>query len=76
MRTTLNIDADVLQAARGLAVRDRKSVGEVVSELARKGLAPANTAPLYRNGIRLMPIRPGSGVVTNELIDRLREEFE
>lgn len=74
MRTTLAIDDDVLEAARGLAERDRKSIGEVVSALARKGLAPVTEAPRYRNGIRLMPARPGTGVVTLELVNRLRDE--
>ena len=40
MRTTLTIDDDVLEAARGLAERDRKTVGEVISELAREAMAP------------------------------------
>jgi hypothetical protein len=37
MRTTLAIDDDVLAAAWHLAERDRKSVGEVISALARQG---------------------------------------
>lgn len=40
MRTTLQIDDDVLRAARSLARAERKTVGAVVSDLARKGLAP------------------------------------
>ena len=35
MRTTLTIDDDVLAAAKGLASRQKKTLGEVVSELAR-----------------------------------------
>jgi len=37
MRTTLDIDDDVLQAAKELAQRDKKTTGEMLSELARKG---------------------------------------
>ena len=39
MRTTLTIDDDILAAAKHLAERERKSVGEVVSALARQGLS-------------------------------------
>lgn len=40
MRTTLRIDDDVLKAARALAEAENRSIGEVVSDLARKGLRP------------------------------------
>ena len=76
MRTTLAIDDDVLMAAKGLAARDKRSVGEVMSELARKGLVPDAVPPVYRNGILLLPVRPGAGVVTLEMVNRLRDEDE
>ena len=38
MRTTLDIDEDVLLAAKEHAARERKSLGAVVSELARESL--------------------------------------
>ena len=41
MRTTLDIDDDVLQAAKELARRQKKTAGAVISELTRKAL----TAP-------------------------------
>lgn len=40
MRTTLQIDDDVLRAARSLARAQHKTVGQIVSDLARKGLVP------------------------------------
>jgi hypothetical protein len=40
MRTTVNIDDDVLRAAKGLAKSENRSLGEVVSELMRRGLRP------------------------------------
>jgi hypothetical protein len=78
MRTTLDIDDDVLAAARELARRDRKPIGRTVSELARAGLrAPAQTGAAVsarqaqaRYGIA--PVASRGGVVTNEVIDRLR----
>jgi hypothetical protein len=76
MRTTLDIDDDVLVAARELAHRQKKTAGRVISELARKALAAPATAPGREasalHGFRPFPKR--GGIVTNELIDRLREE--
>ena len=76
MRTTLSIDDDILEAARELADLDRKSMGEVISSLARKGLAPPQDAPRYRNGIRLMPTKGRTGFVTTAMVNRIRDEFE
>lgn len=76
MRTTLAIDDDVLAAARHLAERDRKSVGEVVSALARQGLARGpRTARAERNGVPLLSSRRGSVPVTPELVNQLRDEL-
>jgi hypothetical protein len=77
MRTTLDIDDDVLQAAKERARRDRKTMGEVISELARSALtAPATTRyarePKALYGFRPFPKR--GGIVTNELIDKLRQD--
>ena len=80
MRTTLDIADDVLQAAKERARRENKTAGEVISELARAALtAPAPTVagtkagePRAHYGIRPFPRR--GGVVTNELIDKLRED--
>ncbi len=76
MRTTLDIDTDVLQAAKELARREKKTTGQVISELARKGLTAPHAGgeehepALY--GFRPFPKR--GGLVTNALIDRLRED--
>lgn len=75
MRTTLAIDDDVLAAARALAQSQNRSLGEVVSDLARKALTPAQPAPKFRNGIRLMPVQPGARMATLELVNRLRDEL-
>jgi len=40
MRTTLQIDDDVLDAARELAASQRRPVGSVISDLARRSLRP------------------------------------
>lgn len=76
MRTTLDIAADVLLAAKERARREKKTAGEVISELARSALnaSPISgpAAPTGRFGFRPFPKR--GGIVTNELIDKLRED--
>ncbi|HXJ78194.1 MAG TPA: antitoxin [Candidatus Methylomirabilis sp.] len=77
MRTTLDIDDDVLQAAKDVARREKKTAGKVISELARWALGsrPAGTgkaADKPVHGVRPFPRR--GGIVTNERIDRLRED--
>jgi len=75
MRTTLDIDDDVLRAAKELARRERKTAGAVISELTRKALtAPPQGArePKAVHGFRPFPRR--GGMVTNAQIDKLREE--
>ena len=77
MRTTLDIADDVLHAAKERARRENKTAGEVISELARSALtAPPQPArasePRALYGLRPFPKR--GGIVTNEMIDRLRED--
>jgi hypothetical protein len=76
MRTTLDLDEDVLHAAKELARREKKTAGRVISELVRRALA-APPAGATRNAKALYGFRPfprRGGIVTNELIDRLRED--
>jgi hypothetical protein len=75
MRTTISIDDDVLMAARDLAARHNKTVGEVISALARQGLRAGSTNGNVRNGAPLLPVRPGATPVTLELVNRLRDGF-
>ena len=75
MRTTLTIDDDVLAAARALADRQQKSLGEVISTLARQTLNPTNTRRKIRNGIPLLTVRPGTEPVTMALVNQLRDEL-
>ncbi len=74
MRTTLSIDDDVLAAARGLADRQHKSVGEVISALARQALRPEAAGQRTRNGVQLLPVRVDAKPVTLELVNQLRDE--
>ena len=73
MRTTLDIDQDVLLAAREIAKQRGISMGKALSELARQALTrQADTTT--RNGVPLFPTQPGAGVVTLELVNQLRDE--
>lgn len=75
MRTTLAIDDDVLAAARHLAEREHRSIGEVISALARQGLSRGTRSnKTDRNGIPLLPSRKAAVPVTLELVNRLRDE--
>jgi hypothetical protein len=85
MRTTLDIADDILFAAKEMAKREKKSLGQIISELARRAFVgpgapdPGHTPPntpqvserLASYGIHPLPKR--GGIVTNELIDRLRD---
>ena len=75
MRTTLSIEDDVLAAAKELAAREGKSLGEVISSLARQALRPKRAARGRRNGVPLLPLRPGGARVTPELVNKLRDEL-
>jgi hypothetical protein len=75
LRTTLAIDDDVLAAAKELAANEKKSVGEVISLLARRALRPAGTAGGFRNGVPLLPVRADTPRVTSELVKQLRDEL-
>ncbi len=78
MRTTLDIADDVLQAAKERARREKRTAGEVISDLARAALtapvvpAPKVSEPRSHYGIRPFPRR--GHLVTNELIDKLRQD--
>jgi hypothetical protein len=73
VRTTVDLDEDVLLAARELARRRGVSMGQVLSDLARRSLAGGGVATT-RNGLPLFPVSDGAGVVTTDLVNRLRDE--
>lgn len=72
MRTTLAIDDDVLSAAKKLADQQRRTLGEVISELARQALRrPASGRE--RNGIPLLSPK-ANAMVTTDIVNALRDE--
>ena len=75
MRTTLDLDEDVLQAAKELAEARGVTAGRIVSDLLRKALTPTTAVPKIRNGVPLLPRRPpGSPMLTLKFINELRDE--
>lgn len=76
MRTTLDIADDVLQAAKERAKREQKTAGQVVSELLRQALtAPQPSSVREKKAVYgLEPFAPRGGIITNELLDRLRHD--
>jgi hypothetical protein len=79
MRTTLDIDDDVLAAAKERARRERKTTGRVVSELLRRAMTQGDAAtpgavaePAAHYGFR--PFASRGVVVSDELVERLRDE--
>ena len=89
MRTTLDIADDVLFAAKDFARRDGKTIGQVLSELARRALQMPHAAELNAQGqgtptptepdarLAQMGIRPlpsRGGAVINDTVNQLREQ--
>lgn len=68
MRTTLNLDDDVAEAARALARLERRSLGQVVSELARRGLAPRLPEPYDDGGFPVFPVGADAPAITDEAV--------
>ena len=76
MRTTLDIEDDILQAAKELASREGGTAGQVISTLARRGLSLPSAGRKNRSGTRGgVPVLPSRGeVVTLEHAQRLMDK--
>lgn len=75
MRTTLDIDDDILAAAKERAADEKRTTGKVISDLARQALTRPAPGPLIeRNGFWVLPSR--GGVVTSALVRRLEHEAD
>jgi hypothetical protein len=73
MRTTLDLDTDILQAAKEIADARGITAGQAVSELVRKALStPRSTA--LRNGVTVLRRSPDAGPLTMQAVNRLRDE--
>ena len=79
MRTTLNIDDDILSARKELAKAAGKTAGQIISELARKALTTPSGSTHHRieqpraiYGIQPLPHR--GGIVTSEMVRQLIDD--
>jgi len=73
MRTTLDLEEDVLLAAKEIAKQRGNTVGQVLSDLARQALT-RRTPVSTKHSLPLFPVQPDAGVVTLELVNHLRNE--
>ena len=72
MRTTLELDDDVIMAARELAADARRSLGSVVSELARRGLTPARVEA--DGDLPVIRVPTGTPPITPQMVRRALDE--
>ncbi len=81
MRTTLNLDEDLLFAIKEIAKRESRTAGQVASDLIRCSLesslsaGPEGSTHDDASGIGFRPFHSSRGVVTNELVNRIRDEI-
>jgi len=78
MRTTLTIDDDVLEAVHEQARAQKRTAGDVLSELARQALTTRDIPDVdelpRRHGFPILPSR--GGTVTNDMVNRIRDEID
>lgn len=73
MRTTLEIDDDLIAAAKALAHEQGRSLGQVISDLARSSLKAQ--APIkVRNGVPLFDPVPAGAKPSLQTVNRLRDD--
>jgi hypothetical protein len=73
LRTTIDLEEDVLRAAKEIARQRGSTIGRVLSDLARQALT--RKSPISKkHGLPLFPVQSNAGVVTLELINHLRDE--
>jgi hypothetical protein len=73
VRTTVDLDEDILRVAKDLARDGGQSLGRVLSDMVRRGLEPPKTTPRKRNGIPVFDRLPGGKPVTSEIVKELLE---
>jgi len=73
MRTTLDLEEDVLLAAKEIARQRGVTVGKVMSELVRQALLQ-KVVGATRHDLPIFPIQPDARIVTLELVNKLRDE--
>jgi hypothetical protein len=73
MRTTVDLDDDVLRVAKHLAQERDLSLGRVLSDLARQGLQPVSRPKPRAGAIPTLTRKPGAQAVTGRAVKDLLE---
>ena len=73
MRTTVNLDAEVLRAVRSLARERRESLGTVISSLVREALRPSDQV-IYKGDFPVFQVREGAPPITPEMVESALED--
>ncbi len=73
MRTTLNLDEDVLQFVKGYAEDRSIPLGKAVSELVRRGVTAERPFHMV-NGLAVFDLPPDSPEVTTEMVKQLEAD--
>ena len=73
MRTTINLDEDVLRAVRSLARERGSSLGDVVSALVREALRPPRTTA-YEGDFPVFRVKEGAPPITPEMVESALED--
>lgn len=75
MRTTLDLDDDILESTKTLANSQGNTIGQVISDLVRLALQQRNIRPSTRNGVPLFVPKPGAQRRPDlQLVNALRDE--
>lgn len=74
VRTTVNLDDDVVDAARAIAAAEHRSLGEVLSDLARRGLAPRPVDFGEEDGFPVFSVGAEAQAITPEMVRAALEE--
>jgi hypothetical protein len=73
MRTTITVDDDIFEAAQAQARASGKKLGEVISQLARRGLrASADTAS--KNGLPVFKVQGNAPLIPSSRAKELLDE--
>jgi hypothetical protein len=73
MRTTIDLPEDLILVTKQMAQSRHSTMGQIVSELLRKAMAPSGS-PKIRNGFQLLEPKAGAAKPSLALVNRLRDE--
>lgn len=73
VRTTVDLDEDLLRVAKALAQEREQSLGHVLSDLVRRGLQPTGKGNARHGVIPILPRKAGAGPVTSQAVKELLE---